>query len=205
MASSRHHTLALTFLSHHVARRASEKRPCAWLRISNFRTPLPAGPGFPRVGRGTEGSGTALPLRVAVGEGGRPHFSATVSARPDFPRAGRCLVRGPGASPASASCGLLLRDDGPHFGMPADLTRRIDWVVRIISNRSAAGRVVLGVACSVMHPLTEIVVALTDHRTAIRSIQERSTYPNAGYRSGGADFGSNAPHKWGILRIALRA
>jgi len=67
------------------------------------------------------------------------------------------------------------------------------------------GGVVLGVACSVMHPLTEIVVALTDHRTAIRSIQERSTYPNAGYRSGGADFGSNAPHKWGILRIALRA
>jgi hypothetical protein len=116
MTSSRHHTLALTFLSQHIARRASEKRPCAWLRIFNFRTALPAGPGFPRVGRGTEGSGTALPLRVAVGEGGRPHFSATVSARPDFPRAGRCLVRGPGASPASASCGLLLRDDGPTLG-----------------------------------------------------------------------------------------
>jgi hypothetical protein len=81
------------------------------------------------------------------------------------------------------------------FGTGSGLTRRIDRVVRIISNRSAAGGVVLGVACSVMHPVTEIVVALTDHRTAICSIQGRSTIPMPD-RSGGADFGSNAPHKW---------
>jgi hypothetical protein len=52
-------------------------------------------------------------------------------------------------------------------------------------------------------PFTEIVVALTNHRTAIRSIQECSTIPMLD-RSGVADFGSNTPHKWGILRIALR-